>query len=299
MKKDTTKKAKVVHKMLSKTGEIEVEIQRDAPVMEKKEQVSAVVVKDIEERISKEPSRYLSYSRSQLDQVKDVYAKGANDVEFANFIVVASRTGLDIFKKQIYLISRWDNKLGKNIFTPQTGIDGLRSIAERTDAYAGNDDPIFEAKDGAKNPEKATVTVYKIVQGQRYAFTASARWDEYYPGDKVGFMWKTKPHVMLGKCAEALALRKAFPNNIGGIYTAEEMAIQDAQIRPLNEKKVEDMFEKAKAILLKKTNPGILEKDLASIEKSEKYSDDQKAQLKALITSRINELIEPKDEPAK
>src|SRR3990167_8379416 len=90
-----------------------------------------------------------------------------------------------------------------------TGIDGFRLTASRTGAYAGSDEPVF--KEDEKGPLAATVTVWKLVQGVRCAFTATARWVEYYPGDGPdGFMWRKMPYVMLAKCAEALALRKAF-----------------------------------------------------------------------------------------
>jgi hypothetical protein len=67
------------------------------------------------------------------------------------------------------------------------------------------------------------VTVWKILSGVRCPFTATAHWAEYYPGDAQGWAWKKMPHVMLGKCAEALALRKAFPAELSGVYTFEEM----------------------------------------------------------------------------
>jgi hypothetical protein len=73
------------------------------------------------------------------------------------------------------------------------------------------------------------VTVYKIIGNVRCPFTASARWDQYYPGDEQGFMWRKMPHLMLGKCAEALALRKAFPAELSGLYIKEEMDQADAE----------------------------------------------------------------------
>jgi hypothetical protein len=54
-------------------------------------------------------------------------------------------------------------------------------------------------------------------------FTASARWDEFCPSGKMDFIWKAKPHVMLGKCAESQALRRAFPKQLAGLYIKEEM----------------------------------------------------------------------------
>jgi len=132
--------------------------------------------------------------------------------------------------KQIHAVKRWNAKLGRDEMTVQVGIDGYRLIADRTGLYAGNDEAIFDRE---PKPTKATVTVYKIVQGQRCAFTATARWSEYYPGDKQGFMWNKMPCVMLGKVAETLALRKAFPAELSGLYTQEEMDQADKEV--LNE----------------------------------------------------------------
>jgi len=157
--------------------------------------------------------------RDQVELIKDTIARDQNltDVEFKLFLYTADRLGLDPLAKQIYAVRR----KGKLSF--QTGIDGFRLVAARTKEYAGSDDPAFE-NDGQSLPEKATVTVWRFVQGQRCAFTASARWVEYYPGDgPESFMWRKMPHTMLGKCAEALALRKAFPAELSGLYSDDEM----------------------------------------------------------------------------
>ena len=130
------------------------------------------------------------------------------------FARVCKETSLSPFKRQIYIIRRGSK------FTLQTGIDGFRVIAESTGQYAGSDDTVFDNED---RPQKGTVTIWKMVGSERCPFTATARWEQYYPGDAQGFMWKKMPHLMLGKCAEALALRKAFPGKLGGLYTTEEM----------------------------------------------------------------------------
>lgn len=161
--------------------------------------------------------------RERLDLIKRTVANGTTDDEFALFIHACKRTGLDPLMKQIHCVKRG----GK--MSIQTGIDGYRLIADRTGQYAGNDDPIFDDED---NPKKATVTVYKLVNGVRCPFTATARWDQYYPGDALGFMWKKMKHLMIGKCAEALALRKAFPAELSGVYTNEEMQQADARQAP-------------------------------------------------------------------
>lgn len=266
-----------------------------APAKETKtkdEPKQEVAVVEVEKQVALEPEKFIVYDRRQLNQIKDVYAKGANDVEFANFILVSTRTGLDIFKKQIYLVPRWDSRLGKEVFTPQAGIDGFRAVAERTGAYAGNDDPIFEGEtpfpDGkTSHPEKALVTVYKIVQGVRCPFTATARWTEYYPGDKMGFMWKQKPHIMLGKCAEALALRKAFPNIIQGFYESAELDIANPEAK--EQQKAKAGLEKIKEIISKMDEAQIAEYR-EKIKVSDKYNDEQRAELDKLAEERLAEI---------
>jgi len=157
--------------------------------------------------------------------IKSTFASGATPDELKLFLYQISRTGLDPLAKQIYFQKRFNKRRQKSESTIITGIDGYRLVADRTGCYAGNDDPVF---DDEEHPRKATVTVYKIIGAMRCPFTASARWDQYYPGDEGGFMWRKMPHLMLGKCAEALALRKAFPAELSGLYIKEEMEQADA-----------------------------------------------------------------------
>ena len=158
---------------------------------------------------------YNNITPAQVDLIKSQIAKGATDDELKLFLHVADKSGLDPLSRQIYFIKR----SGK--MTIQTGIDGFRAVADRTGQYVGSSDPVFE--DNGKIPAKATVTVNKVVGGVVGNFTATARWEEYYPGKSQGFMWDKMPHTMLGKCAEALALRKAFPAQLSGLYTDNEM----------------------------------------------------------------------------
>jgi len=166
----------------------------------------------------------LAFTREQIDLIKATVAKGATDAELQLFLYTAKRTGLDPLIKQIHAVKRWDSSLGRDTMSIQTGIDGYSLIAERTGKLAGIDDAAFDREDKDR-PSKATVTVYKLVNGEPRAFTASARWNEYVALKKDGqpmAMWRKMPYLMLGKCAEALALRKAFPADLTGIYTFEE-----------------------------------------------------------------------------
>lgn len=167
--------------------------------------------------------------KEKLALIKKTVAKGVTDLEFALFIYQAKRTGLDPLSRQIYIIKRKqynkETQRKEDVATIQTGIDGYRSVAGRTGQLAGISDVTFDSEEGA-NPKKATVTVYRLMpDGSKAEFTATARWEEYVPmyNDKPSGQWMKMPYLMLGKCAEALALRKAFPQDLSGIYTKEEM----------------------------------------------------------------------------
>jgi phage recombination protein Bet len=150
----------------------------------------------------------------QLDLIKRTVANGATADELKLFMFDCARQGVHPLDKLVHFTKR----SGK--YTPITSIDFMRIRAAETGEYAGNDDALFETA-GHKYPETATVTVYRIVQGLRCAFTATARWAEYKPDQD--FMWLKMPHTMLAKCAEALALRKGFPRQLAGLYAREEM----------------------------------------------------------------------------
>lgn len=167
-----------------------------------------------------------SLNREQIELIKTTVARGCTDDELRLFLYVARRTGLDPLLRQIHAVKRWDRNLRREVMTIQTGIDGYRLTAQRTGQCAGSDDPVYAEQEGSRYPIKAAVTVYRLVAGQPRPYSASARWDEYVQLTKEGQvfpMWDKMPFLMLGKCAEALALRKAFPAELSGIYTHEEM----------------------------------------------------------------------------
>ena len=157
-----------------KTEEKKKDVKVKPKTVEKPEVVEAKTVETqeiaphIETRIEVPVDFKHKLTVTQVKLIKDTIAKGATDDELKMFLYVCQRTGLDPFTKQIHLVPRWDSKLGREVRMPIVGIDGLRAVAERTGAYAGNDDPVFD--DEAK-PTKATVSVYKMVQGVRVPFT--------------------------------------------------------------------------------------------------------------------------------
>lgn len=162
----------------------------------------------------------VEYDREQVELVKRTVAKGATDDELQMFLHQCRRMGLDPLAKQL-IFQKYNTKDGPKVSFITT-VDACRVIADRSGAYAGNDEPVFmEGENGV--PVRASVTVWKIVAGKRVPFTATVYWAEYCPEPPRDKMWRKMPHVMLGKCAEVAALRKAFPNDLSGAYIREEM----------------------------------------------------------------------------
>lgn len=156
---------------------------------------------------------------AELVLVKQTVAAGASDLELKLYLYDCARQGVHPLDKLIHFTVRKD-KQGIRKYTPITSIDFMRIRAAETNEYAGSDDAVHS---GTPKTEDftSTVTVWRLVQGTRCPFTATARWSEYKPSDD--FMWNRMPHTMLAKCAEALALRKGFPRQLAGLYAKEEM----------------------------------------------------------------------------
>jgi phage recombination protein Bet len=163
---------------------------------------------------------------SKRDLIKSVFFKGCSNDEVELFLHVCKKTGLDPMMKQIYPVKRWSSAEKKEVMTCQTSIDGFRLIAERTGRYSpGRESTYTYDKDG--NLMSATSYVKKMTSdGTWHEVAATAFFDEYAQKNKEGKLtqfWERMQHVMLAKCAEALALRKAFPADLSGIYTSDEM----------------------------------------------------------------------------
>lgn len=161
----------------------------------------------------------ITWSNPQKKLIKEVIAKNCDDNELKLFAYHCHRTGLDPFSRQIYAIKRG----GK--LTIQTSIDGLRAIAERTGELAGSQ-RFWCGPDGEWREvwlESAPPAASKVVvhrKGCDHPFVGVAVFKDYSTGENL---WKKMPSVMIGKCAEAQALRAGFPADLSGLYTSEEM----------------------------------------------------------------------------
>jgi phage recombination protein Bet len=166
---------------------------------------------------------FLEFSDEQRQLIRDTYANGATDSEFAVLLEVARARKLNPFTRQIHFVKRKDKEKSRDVWSAQASIDGLRAIAQRTGLYDGQDEPEFEYDDKGKLI-KATVRVYR--KDWRRPAVGVAHFEEYkqtkYDGGLNTF-WATKSHIMLSKCAESVALRKAFPEDMSGLYSPEEM----------------------------------------------------------------------------
>lgn len=171
----------------------------------------------------------MDFTEEQKQLIRDSFANGASDAEFAVLLEVARARRLNPLLKQIHFVQRWDSEKHRMVWASQVSIDGLRALAERTGLYQGQDEPEF-----VDNPD-GTLKVCKVRVWRKdwpRPAVGVAYWNEYVQTTRdkqtgktrPTAMWSRMPHVMLAKCAEALALRKAFPEDMAGLYTTDEMA---------------------------------------------------------------------------
>lgn len=206
---------------------------------------------------AKEAPRYASsaiavFGEEKFQLLKDTICRDLTDAEMAMFIEVCNAKKLDPFARQIHAIKRKSKQRVKkgNQWTDEwiekmnitTGIDGFRVIAQRTGEYEGQGGPWWCGDDAfwrevwleKKAPRAAKATVMR--RGFREPLVGIALWDEYAqtfkPSDggdpRPMGTWGTHPSVMLAKCAEAVALRRAFPEDLSGLYVSEELKTEDA-----------------------------------------------------------------------
>lgn len=190
------------------------------------------------------------WTDEQLAALRTLGLENVPNADLASFLHLVQRSGLDPFAREVYLIGRWDRDAPNNTrYTVQTGIEGFRHIAERTGEYDGREGPWWCGQDGIWRdvwleetpPAAAKVKIYRV--GMRLPVEAIAHYREFVPmykprnsnDEKPMPMWQKMPSHMLAKCAEALAIRQAFPRQTNGIYSDDEMGRHDNETRTARE----------------------------------------------------------------
>ncbi|MEM7096152.1 MAG: phage recombination protein Bet [Actinomycetota bacterium] len=188
----------------------------------------------------------LTFDDTHRRLIADQIAPGASPAEIETFLYVCAHVQLDPMRNQIWLVPRYDSQLRRKVFKPQTGIDGLRLIAERTRLYGGSLAPQWCGPDGVwldiwANPDRPPTAARFQVTRKDWDQPAVgiATWEEFAVtvpqyekrngknvkvGTKLAPMWEQMGPHMLAKCAEAQALRRAFPAEMSGLYTDDEIA---------------------------------------------------------------------------
>jgi phage recombination protein Bet len=166
-------------------------------------------------------SEMTGYAPSDIALISKTVAVGASLTELAIFLHSCRQLGLDPLLRQAYWIRR-KQKDGTQRGALQVGIDGFRAIAERSGTYAGAESIEYRGQlawkykgEDVSVPELARATIWKVVAGHKSAFVGEAHWIEFAPSEGNAAMWAKMPRHMLGKCAEAQALRRAFPAQLG------------------------------------------------------------------------------------
>jgi phage recombination protein Bet len=237
------------------------------------------------------------WTPEQTQLIATTIAPGCSSDELRLFAYACQRTGLDPFSKQIYAIKRG----GK--MQIQAGIDGLRAIAERTGEldgshteWCGDDGQWSDVWISSKPPAAAKTTIWR--KGSSHPFTGVARFADYNAGQGL---WSKMPAAMIAKCSEALALRKAFPANLSGVYSTDEMeqvevqpvTVTAAPALPAGDTK---LFSAGKAAIAKAKTMDDLAKVTTRMEaRKGELSDEQNDQLMQLALSREAELTAPAD----
>jgi phage recombination protein Bet len=239
------------------------------------------------------------WTPEQTQLISTTIAPGCSNDELRLFAYACQRTGLDPFSRQIYAIKRG----GK--LTIQVSIDGLRSIAERTGQldgsqsyWCGSDGVWVDVWLDSKPPAAAKTVIHR--KGCAHPFSATARFADFNAGQGL---WSKMPSVMIAKCSEAQALRRAFPADLSGVYSTDEMdqAVEPVTVSaaalpalPAGDVKI---FQAGKVAIAKADSLVKLEEVATRMEaRKDSLNDEQYAELLKLAVEREDALTASSEE---
>ena len=231
------------------------------PTMANDQKPSASLIKPSGERVALFKNYGFSETQIMVMESNGIIPRNTADAQILHFFEVAAARGLSPITKQIYLLpfkAFVDGQWTTN-YAIITGIDGIRSLADKTGQLAGIDEPLFDGMtmgqwfqagnkfptyksvgsgkdtkyvlESGNEPSVCTVVVKRKQGAAISSYTGVATWGEYYPGPVgKGGQWRKMPFVMLAKCAKAQALRDAFPSAISGLYIPEEFDRQQRDV---------------------------------------------------------------------
>lgn len=235
---------------------------------------------------------------------------GASEASVKLVVGYCKATGLDVMQKPVHIVPMWDRESRSMRDVIMPGIGLYRTQASRSGEYAGVSDPEFgqdttETIDGCTitYPISCKVVVKRLLSNGVIAdFSATERWKENYAvkggqqkSQAPNAMWYKRPYAQLAKCAEAQALRKAFPE-CGSQPTADEMEGKQIDITDeVNSHSTSaastDAAPRTKEDVLKDIEWAKSEDELRKVAgDASKLSDDERKEVKAAYRTRLNEL---------
>jgi phage recombination protein Bet len=251
----------------------------------------------------------VKFSDEQKRVILETCCGGASQAEAVALIAIAEERGLNPVLGECYFVQRYDSQTKRQKWAVQVAIDSLRIKAEQTGNYAGQDEPEYEY---ATNGDLMLARVRVWRKDWPRPMVGVARWSEYVQTTRDGNptrFWTQMPHNQLAKCAESLALRKAFPAVLAKLYTPEEMGqadnvvpprafavVQSAPALPARPSVVGD-FEELKTRIASASTVAQLNacaKDAARLVRADVLSDGELAAVKKLGAERRLEIGAPK-----
>lgn len=238
---------------------------------------------------------------------------GAKDESILLAVDYCKARKLDILKKPCHIVpmsvtdAKTGNKNWRDVIMP--GIYEQRITAFRTGQMAGQDEPVFGDTvtfRGVEAPEWCRVTVYRFINNERCAFSHTEYFSEACATTKEGkpnSMWSKRPRGQLAKCAEAGALRKAFPDELGGVITADEVneepinqhsaATPDNGTTVIDTQSVElitpEQLEQMKSLIdVTKSNEHSLLAYAGNVESLEKITKSKAEEVIGMLLSKLN-----------